>query len=189
MQIRTRSTPAVVAALLLATVACAESPITAPPHALATTPARAGSPDHEIEEMLYDLDGVLVPFGCSDDGSPLAPGEGELVRLTGQLYEKTAVRRDANGGVHVTIQTMPVGMGGTGETSGEEFRVKEQGHAAYGQTHAGSNGSWRETLTLTGRVSGRTFSLIVSGNYRLSAEGEVVVERDGYAVACKPARG
>jgi len=189
MQIRTRPTPALVAALLLATVACADQPITAPLPALAAAPASAAIPDHEIEEVLYDFDGVHVPFGCSDDGAPLEPGEGELVRLRGQLYEKYAVRRDANGGVHVTIQTMPVGMGGTGETSGEEFRVKEQGHATYGQTHAGSNGSWRETLTLAGRETGRTFALVVSGNYRLSADGDVVAERDGYTVTCKPGRG
>lgn len=187
MKSLTRLMPAVVAGAIMLT-GCDRAPTDVPMFVDAASNIAVAAPDHTVEESLTDFDGVYFSFACSVDGEPLEDSDGELVRMQGKLYEKYTTRRDAMGGYHITRQTMPVGLTGTGETSGEEFRAVEQEHATYNQTQAGFNGAWRAELKLTGKDTGRTFWLVFSGNYRLSADGNLVVERGEQTVVCRPGR-
>ena len=181
--------PAALAGAVLIT-ACADAPTASRSIDRPTaSPTASSSPEHSVEEALYDMDGSSYRFACTADGEPAEEDEGELVRMHGQIYEKYATRHDANGGVHLTIQTMPVGLGGIGEESGEAFRVKEQQHAAYSARLSGLTGAWRSELKLTGLETGRTFFMVVRGNYRVSMEGTVVVERVSTSISCKVGRG
>lgn len=187
MKYLTRLMPAVVAGAIMLT-GCDRAPTDIPMIVDAASNIAVAAPDHTVEESLIDFDGLYFSFSCSPDGEPLEYHEGELVRMQGKLYEKFTTRRDAMGGYHITFQSMPVGLFGIGETSGEEFRAVEQEHATYNQTQAGFNGAWRAELKLTGKDTGRTFWLVFSGNYRLSADGELVVVRDEQTVVCRPGR-
>jgi hypothetical protein len=187
MQTRIHWLPALLIGAVFVT-ACDRAPTDVPPFDASSLVARSAA-EHSVEESLTDFDGVYVAFACSAEGEALEPHEGELVRMHGQLYQKYAVRRDAVGGFHVTFQTMPVGLGGVGETSGEEFRAVERQHATYNQTASGYTGAWRSEQKLTGKESGRVFWLLVTGTYRLSADGGVVVDRERHTVECRPAHG
>jgi hypothetical protein len=180
----TRWMPALVAGLVLVS-ACDSAPATAPLAASTARPVVAAAAEHQVEEALYQMEGVYVTFGCTADGVPPEDHEGELIALQGQIYERFALRRDAMGGYHITQQVMPVGLSGVSVVSGEEFRVVERAHEAYNQTQAGFNGRWRYEVRLTGTQTKRTFLLIASGMYRLSAEGDIVVERDEFTTVCR----
>ena len=175
--------PAVLAGAML--IACDRAPTDAPLFTAPATNATAAAADRIVEESLIDYDGVFFSFACSADGEPLESHEGELVRMQGHVYEKFTTRRDAMGGYHITLQRMPVELKGTGETSGEEFRAIERQHATYSQKLTGFNGAWRAELKLTGKETKRTFWMVSTGNYRLTAEDEVVVERDKQTIRCK----
>ena len=86
----------------------------------------ASAAQRTVEESLYDLSDSVFRFACSDDGEPLPIDEGEAVRLEGNIFERLSVLYDGAGGLHYTLDTMPVGMRGVGLTSGEEFRVSEK---------------------------------------------------------------
>lgn len=145
--------------------------------------------ERTVEESLYDLTGVYFTFSCSADGESLPDHEGELVLMEGQIYERITLLLDAAGEYHYTLHTMPVGLRGTGVTSGEEFRVIERDHAVANQRLAAGNGSYRQELKIVGRETGRTFWMVASGFYRISANGDVLVEHDTVRTECKPARG
>jgi hypothetical protein len=79
---------------------------------------------------------------------------------------------------------MPIGVRGVGETSGEEYRVREAEHATYSQKAGGATGSFRQTLRLAGRDSGRRFRLVSFGHYAVNANGELVVDRSELRLEC-----
>ena len=184
MKSMNRWMPAVLAGAILI-AGCDRTPTDVPLFPEPATNVSASAADRTVEESLVDFDGVYFSFACSADGEPLDSHEGELVRMHGQMYEKYTTRRDAMGGYHITLQRMPVGLGGIGETSGEAFRAIERQHATYNQKLSGATGAWRAELKLTGKDTGRTFWLVSSGNYRLYADGGVVVEREKQTVECK----
>jgi hypothetical protein len=179
--------PVMLAGALIMT-ACDRSPTASPMLLQDEMFVARSAADHEVEESLTDMDGVFFTFACSPEGQPLEQDEGELVRMQGHIYQKYTVRRDAQDGFHITFQTMPVGLAGTGVTSGEPFRVVEREHGTHNQTQAGLNGAWRSELKLTGKDTGRTFWLVFSGNYRVSSDGGIIVDRDRQTVSCKPGR-
>jgi hypothetical protein len=184
MKSMNRWMPSVLAGAILI-AGCDRAPTAVPLFAEPATNVSPTAADRVVEESLVDFDGVFFSFACSADGEPLDSHDGELVRMQGKVYEKYTTRRDAMGGYHITLQRMPVGLRGIGETSGEEFRAIERQHATYNQMLAGATGAWRAELKLTGKETGRVFWLVTSGNYRLTADGDVVVERDKQTVVCR----
>ena len=138
-----------------------------------------------VQESLYDLSDSIFRFACSDDGEPLPIDEGEEVRMEGKIFERLSVLYDGAGGLHYTLDTMPVGMRGVGLTSGEEFRVSESSHAVANNRLAGGVGAYRQTLKMVGKDTQRTFWLVAYGNYVISAEGLVRTVRDILRLECR----
>jgi hypothetical protein len=167
------------ASLLLA--ACGETPVQPTQHRLqAPTLMRAAAAERTVEEHVYDLSDI-PSFTRIECENGLAS---ELVRLEGKVYVRTVYLTDATGAYHVTNHAMPIGVRGVGETSGEEYRVKLAEHATYNQRAAGATGSFRQTLRLVGRESGRSFLLVSSGHYAINAKGELVVDRSALRLEC-----
>jgi hypothetical protein len=174
------------AALLAASVliaACGETPLQPSGHRLQPPPlaqAAAGPTERTVEERLYDLSDIptLTMIECEDGTAS------ELVQLEGQIYERTVYLTDATGAYHVTRHTMPIGLRGVGETSGEEYRVRQAERGTYNQTATGATGSFRQTLRLVGRESGSSFLLAFYGHYAVNANGELVVDRSELRLEC-----
>jgi hypothetical protein len=131
-----------------------------------------------VYEALHDLQGSEIWVECGDGTVS------EAITLTGKLFERFTGVLDPAGGEHTVYHTMPVGLAGVGSVSGEEFRVKWQDHGVSSETLMVSGGSYRQTLRLVGRVSGRSFALVVSGRYTINANGEVVVYRERLVAEC-----
>src|SRR5687767_14458351 len=144
----------------------------------ATSLSSSNGAERSVVEALYDLTGSSTQIECENGQSS------ELVALEGQIFERFAVIYDASGGIRTSYHTMPVGLRGVGSESGEEYRVKEQDHGTFTQTLMGLTGSYRQTLRLVGRTSGRSFSMVVRGHYAINANGEIAVEREKAIFSC-----
>lgn len=174
-----RSLPMLTAALLV--LAGCEG---APTEPMDSAP-RFTAVERTVDEALYDLDGSYTTFGCSADGEPLPPGEGELIALRGQVYERIVWLRDGSGEIHFTLHTMPVEVGGTGVDSGEEFRVSYHDQYNASQRLEGNSGSYHHQFKMVGEESGRTAWIAWSGNYRIGQDGEIVVDRQLERTVCR----
>ena len=143
------------------------------------------SAERVVQESLYDLTDSYFAFSCSAAGERLPIGDGELVRIEGKIFERIVYLIDGGEGMHFQLNTMPVGLRGTGETSGEEFRIKETERAGANSTLAGGSGSYRQELKMVGKETGRTFWMIFSGRYRIDGNGDVQLTREKERVECK----
>jgi hypothetical protein len=174
------------AALLAASVllaACGETPTQPAQHRLQASPltrAATAATERTVEEHVYDLSDIpsFTKIECENGAAS------ELVRLDGKVYVRTVYLTDATGAHHMTHHTMPIGVRGVGETSGEEYRVKQAEHGTYTQRATGATGSFRQTLRLVGRESGRSFLLVSSGHYAINANGDLVVDRSALRLEC-----
>lgn len=158
MRSATRTIVTLAASVLFLT-GCGRLPVqpsdASPPQAMAGHTA-ASPAERTVTESLYDMTDVLFNFRCSDQGEVLDDHEGELVRLEGKVFARFTVLRDGAGSFHVTWHTMPIGLGGTGVTSGEAFRVTEREQGGSNQTLMGLSGrSWCVPVGAVQRVRGR----------------------------------
>ena len=148
-------------------------------------PQKAVPAERIVEEYLFDLSEGALPFACSADGDPLPEGEGELVTLEGQLDQRFTLVSDGAGGYHFGLNTMPVAVRGTGETSGEEFRVTLIDHFVGSERGDQRSLAYRHELKMVARDTRRTFWVINKGHYLISADGEIIVVRDSVDVECR----
>jgi hypothetical protein len=175
----------ILAAISVLAAACDRAPTDfAAPTPSASAQFSKGA-ERVVQESLYDLTDSYFAFSCSATGEVLPIGEGELVRIEGQIFERITYLIDGGEGMHFKLNTMPVGLRGTGEASGEEFRIKETERAGSNSTLAGGSGSYRQELKMVGKATGRTFWIIFSGRYRFDGNGDVQLTRDKERVECK----
>ena len=152
-------------------------------------PSTQGSPsgsERTLLETLYDRSDSTFMFACSEDGESLPIDEGEPVAIQGQVFERLSLLTDAAGGYHYSLKTMPVGLRGVGLISGEEFRVIESQRQLSNQKIDKLTGSYQQMLKMVGKDTHRTFWLVVSGNYSISADGVVKATRHVERIVCKP---
>jgi hypothetical protein len=145
--------------------------------------ASAGGAERWVDESFYDVTDSFVEFACDEFGNHIEDG-GELVRLRGGIYSSFVATITPSGNVLVNYHTMPVGLGGTGVDSGEEFRVKEAEHGHFTLTDVGATTPYRFRLTLAGRDTGRRMTVVFKGMLRIDDRG-VVVEREREYVECR----
>ena len=176
-----RAVSLVIAVVVVAACDASDAP-TAPSQALTqprhATSAQAGGVERDVVESLYDLTDSKTQIACEDGRSS------ELIALEGQIYERFTVLYNPSGAMHASYHTMPVGLRGVGTVSGEEYRVKEQEHGSYTQTLMGATGSYRQIVRLSGRTSGRSFSLVARGHYTINANGDIAVQRENVLFTC-----
>jgi hypothetical protein len=170
------------AALTMLLAACDRLP-TPPNEAAAERSApnatMTGFVEREVEEHLYDMTDSYFQVECPDGTMS------ELVAMEGKVYERLTTLRDAAGGIHVQMGTMPVGLRGVGVTTGREYRAFERDHISSNQLMSGYTGSYRESFGLVGKQGGPSFVVFIKGNYRITADDEVLVERERVSYECK----
>jgi hypothetical protein len=157
--------------------------------ALADSRAIAAGPpprdvDRVVYESLYDLTGQIYNFPCSETGEVLPITDGEPILIEGQIYERITQHDDGADGVHYRLNTMPVGLRGIGQWSGEEFRITESAHAVINFRHLKETTSYKQELKMVGRESHRAFLLMVDSHYSISNDGEMIVGRSAERVEC-----
>ena len=140
--------------------------------------------ERTVEEALYDLTDSHFAFSCDENGNALELGEGELIRIEGQIFERAMLVRDATGEFHFSLHTMPVNLSGVGVDSGEHFRIVERDKVVASQHGEGNSGSYNSTLKMRGET-GRTFWMRFSGSYRIGNDGELVRERNSETIVCR----
>ena len=154
------------------------APSATPIHPQLASASQSGGSERTVDENLYDLAGSLTEIVC-DNGQASEP-----VELEGQIYERFTVLFTPSGVFQAGYHTMPVGLRGVGTISGEEYRVTERDHGSFTQTLMGATGSYRQVISLVGRTSRRSFSLVVRGHYTITANGDIVVEREKAIFTC-----
>jgi hypothetical protein len=175
---------ALIAPFLLSVMTACESSPTEAISELEVQTASANGTRRFVDEDFQDMADNLMLFACDAEGIPTDESGGEWIRLRGGLFTRFVISFTPAGGIHINYHTMPVGLAGTGETSGEEFRVKTSNH---GNLSLGANGAvvpYVYTETLVGMDTGRRMTLKQSGVYRVTGE-RVVVERDRNYLDCR----
>lgn len=165
--------------------ACQDLPTDAAPEAEAA--AFAMGAERLVEEAFYDVTDSYLMFPCDAEGEPVE--EGELVRMEGGIFERFTVVFAPSGNIHATWHTMPVGLRGVGVDSGEPFRVKEAQHSNSVMTQTGHTASYRSVLTLVGTETGRRAAMRFAGTFRVTAQNEIIVDRETERLECSGARG
>jgi hypothetical protein len=138
-----------------------------------------------VLESLYDLTGSYYRFPCSADGELLPIEEGELIQMEGKIYERWTLVWDGSGAYHFKLNIMPTGLRGTSVETGEEFRVSEESQNTANRRLDGGSGMYREVLKMVGKDTRRVFFFVASGNYRVSSDGETIVDRSAYRLQCR----
>ena len=134
--------------------------------------------ERTTESWLSSFEGVTTYFFC-EDGTV-----SEGVALEGHLFVRNSTTATPSGTYILTSHSMPVGLRGTGLTTGQEYRVREQSHYAVSQREVGYAGTFRNVFELTGRESMDTFKLVTIAHFVITPDGEVVVERQTVNSEC-----
>jgi len=131
----------------------------------------------EVIEDLYEWDGTVASFPCGD-------GFTEEILMRGKLYWRATVMEDAALGLHTTLHTMPIDMGGFGLTTGAEYRVA-MGEQSVFNTGMGEAGYYQHTLRVSAPELQLQIRLVIGGRFTTNANGEVVVERPILRSECR----
>ena len=121
----------------------------------------------------------VVNVPCADGGA------GEDVLLTGFLHVLITGTVDGNGSLHTTTHFQPMGVAGTGQTTGDVYR-------ATGVTADQANGidvPFEETFINNFRIigpgKGNNFLVHENAHVTVNAKGEVSVFLDLLSIECK----
>ena len=127
---------------------------------------------------------VAVPFE-SQVFVPCANGElGELVNLSGALHVLSTATVDADGGIHLSLKSQPMGITGIGESTGDKYQ-------GTGVTRANLNVTAAAHLTLVnnfriiGQGRGNNFLVHETLVITVNADGTVTVAADHFSIDCK----
>lgn len=131
----------------------------------------------EVTEDLHDWNGTVISYSCGD-------GSTEEIQMHGQLYWRATVTEDAAGGLHTTLHTMPIGMGGVGLITGAEYRIAE-GEKSVFNTGMGETGYYQHSVRLSAPELRLQLRLVIGGRFTTNANGEVVVERPTFRSECR----
>jgi hypothetical protein len=119
---------------------------------------------------------VFVP--CADGGAS------ESIAFAGALHVLSTVTEDAAGGVHLVLQTQPMGIKGVGQTTGDLYQ-------STGVTRANLNASYAAELTLINNFrivgQGRDNNFLVHETLHITvnANGMVTAAGDHFDIDCK----
>ena len=121
----------------------------------------------------------VVNVPCADGGA------GENVVLTGFLHVLITGTFDASGSLHTTTHFQPMGVAGTGETTGDVYR-------ATGITRDEANGidvpfeaTFVNNFRIIGPGKGNNFLVHETAHVTVNALGEVTVLLDDLSIECK----
>ncbi|WNG15261.1 hypothetical protein [Cystobacter fuscus] len=112
-------------------------------------------------------------------------GLGEDVLLTGELHELSHVTTSASGNIHVAMHLNPVGVSGTGLTTGlgyqntgsQQFMLTDHGD--------GGNSTFILRFNVIGQGPGNNFTVQQTGHTTINANGEVTVTFDNFSIECR----
>ncbi|GLC28563.1 hypothetical protein [Roseisolibacter agri] len=174
--------PALGAALLLL-AACDATP-TAPRRASGTAPSRVTAADNTNDapsrenETVYDLEGGVVTFYCSDGRTS------EPVALSGRIREKTTSIGTPDGTVRFHQLSIPDGLQGVGTVTGQPYRVVERSNIWGHYAERGVIGHQRIVWTLRARDTMETYTLTYTQHYTMDENRDLVMVREWERAAC-----
>ena len=121
----------------------------------------------------------LVNVPCANGGA------GEDVLLTGFLHVLITGTFDASGSLHTTTHFQPMGVAGTGQTTGDVYR-------ATGITRDEANGidvpfeaTFVNNFRIIGPGKGNNYLVHETAHVTVNAQGEVTVLLDNLSIECK----
>ena len=174
--------PALGAALLLL-AACDATPV-APRPTPTAAPARVTAVDNtndapsRANEIVYDLEGSVVTFWCSDGR------ESEPVALSGRIREKTTSIGTPDGTVRFRLHAIPDGLQGVGTVTGQPYRVVEREQTWGHYAERGVVGLRRTVWTLRARDTMETYTLTYTQRFTMDENRDIVFLREWERADC-----
>jgi hypothetical protein len=139
--------------------------------------ARPGSAGVIVNEAVPFSETFSVP--CANGGA------GEDVLLTGFLHVLVAAKQDGSGGLHTVVHFQPMGLAGTGLTTGDVYRAT----GMTGETVNGIDIPFEDTFVNNFRLigPGKGNNLLVHELFHvtINTQGVVTVEFEKLSEDCK----
>jgi hypothetical protein len=120
---------------------------------------------------------VTVP--CANGGT------GEDVLLTGFLHVLVTGTLDANGSLHMTTHFQPMGVAGTGQTTGDDYRATGVTQDEANDLDIPFERTFVNNFRILGPGKGNNFLVHEVGHLTVNALGEVSVLLDRLSIECK----
>jgi hypothetical protein len=121
---------------------------------------------------------VFVP--CANGGA------GETIEVSGNLHDMFSVTIDSNGGIHVSQQDNPQGVGGVGLTTGDKYRATGVTRSDFSTTSSGVfQFTFINRFDMVGQGPGNNFSVHETEHVTVLPDGTVTVFFDNFSVTCK----
>jgi hypothetical protein len=115
-----------------------------------------------------------------------AGGAGEWVSLAGSLHFLSVVTIDANAGVKVQVHFQPMGVGGTGLTTGDKYRGNGVTRTSFSMTPAGTFlTTFINRFNIIGQGRGNNFVARDTVHMTVLADGTTTATVDNFAAECK----
>ena len=180
--------PSLGAATLLLLAACDAAPVgprVAPiaPPAPSRAIVAASEPVHEDpreeREYVYDMDGSVVTFFCSDGR------ESEPVALSGHIRERTTSVDTPDGTVRFRLHSKPDGLQGVGTVTGQPYQVVEREQTWGHYAERGVVGLHRTVWTLRARDTMETYVLTYTQRFTMDENRDIVFLREWERAECR----
>jgi hypothetical protein len=121
----------------------------------------------------------VVSIPCADGGA------GEDVLLTGFLHALIVESEDANGSLHTTGHFQPMGVAGTGTTTGDVYRATGVTRETVNEMEIPFAGTFVNNFRIIGPGKGNNLLLHEVFHVTVNALGEVTVVVDLVSAECK----
>lgn len=111
-------------------------------------------------------------------------GTGEIVTLAGLIHEVYNVTTDGGGYAHVMMHSQPMGVSGTGTTSGYRYRGTGVTQEVM-NTRFGTQLSLENIINIIGPGPGNNFMMHQTVHMSVSADGTVSADRSSTTFVCQ----
>jgi hypothetical protein len=113
-----------------------------------------------------------------------AGGAGEDIYVSGTLHDLWHATDDANGGLHLTLLSQPMGVTAVGQTSGDVYR----GTGAYIEQinygNIGETSTFVSIYRLVGPGNGNDLYMHITNHVTVNANGELTSYVDNWFTGC-----
>jgi hypothetical protein len=126
----------------------------------------------------------VTPFSTTEWVECANGGAGEMVTLSGSVHYLVAVTYDGNGGYHIKMQANPAGVSGTGDITGDKYRMTGVYQTERNGT-VGMQNTITQTFMVVGQGKGNNFVLHEVDHFTVLPDGTVIIDHETISTECK----
>ncbi|MBI4501249.1 MAG: hypothetical protein HY700_08820 [Gemmatimonadetes bacterium] len=128
---------------------------------------------------------VIIPINLFVFVPCAAGGAGELVALSGDLHLLFHFTADGSGGFHATSEANPMGVSGSGLTTGDRYQGTGVTRSSFNTSGVPFNSTFVNNFRIIGQGTDNNFLVHENFHITVNANGELTALVDNFSVECK----